>query len=522
MAKEQANQPKKRITKIYFENYKGFEKGEIEVKPITILIGANDSGKSSVVHLFSMLQRTARREKNHSALILNDDERPYLNMGTCENIIRNQAKEKEMNISFDFFNCELSDALRSLPQRIKRFWLYIEAERIAEISGSRKEFSGFRRESSGDKKVYHYVEQLTQTAKSMLESSFDKNKLCEAYNQRIKNKILQTQFSEMCEIGEFISNVGSEYRFSITFKQAELNLQVKTLCFQARLVNEENYRDLCKVRIDEQNNVSMFSDFLSNTEKKYTFDNNQNKLFKDFVQSNKNVFAYYNLFSQSGEKTSVTQELLFPIIKDVIDFISEEFKKVTPVFPLRPYPLREWKGTDRWEWINYGENKKWLEKWLNVKIILIDGVLQIKKKDNSKASYSLIDSGFGFSQIIPIAQAILTSGEGTLITIEQPEIHLHPSMQAQLAHMFADAIKLGKKLLIETHSEYLIQRFGRLIYEDKEIGIDDVAVYSFYNTQEEDKNVITKEETFGEKDFRWPDSFMDEEIDKDRACFLEH
>ncbi len=491
------------------------------MKPITILLGANNSGKSSVVHLFSLLQRTARREKNHSALILNDDERPYLDMGTCDDVFR--KGEKEMTISFDFFNCELSDALRSLPQRIKRFLFYIEAERIASSSSdSRKDFLGIRREPSSGKKVNNNVEQLTQAAKSMLESSFDKNKLCEAYNQRIKEKILQTQFSEMCEIGEFISNLGSEYRFSITFKQAELNLQVKTLCFQARLVNEENYRDLCKVRIDEKNKVSIFSDFLSNTEKKYTFDDNQNKLFNDFVQSNKNVFAYYNLFSQSGENTSVTQELLFPIIKDVIDFISEEFKKTMAVSPLRPFPQREWKGTDRWEWINHGDNRKWLEKWLNIDIELNDGVLQIKKKNNSKASYPLIDSGFGFSQVIPIAQAILTSGKGTLITIEQPEIHLHPSMQAQLAHMFADAIKLGKSILIETHSEYLIQRFGRLIYEDREIGIDDVAVYSFYNTQDEDKNVMTKDETFGEKDFRWPESFMDEEIDKDRACYLSH
>lgn len=514
MAKEKVIQLKKRITKISFQNYKGFEKGEIEVKPITILIGANNSGKSSVVHLFSMLQRTARREKNHSALILNDDERPYLNMGTCENIIRNEAKEKEMTISFDFINDELSEALRILPQKLKRFFWVVSATENSFGSSYQKLIKIKRQDPTED--------YFTQKMKLIQGEGFNKDELCASFNSNTKNKNLQTQFSEMCEIGESILNVGNEFRFSITFKQADLNLQVKSLCIQARLVNEENYNDLCKVRIDEQNKVSMFSDFLSNTEKKYTFDDNQNKLFKDFVQSNKNLFAYYNLFSQSGEKTSVTQELLFPIIKDVIDFISEEFKKVTPVFPLRPYPLRDWKGTDRWEWINYGDNKKWLEEWLNVRILLIDGVLQIKKKENYKASYSLIDSGFGFSQVIPIAQAILTSGEGTLITIEQPEIHLHPSMQAQLARMFADAVKLGKSILIETHSEYLIQRFGRLIYEDRKIGIDDVAVYSFYNTQDEDKNVMTKEETFGEKDFRWPESFMDEEIDKDRACYLSH
>lgn len=516
MAKEKVIQSKKRITKIYFQNYKGFEKGEIEVKPITILIGANNSGKSSVVHLFSMLQRTARREKNHSALILNEDERPYLDMGTCENIIRNEAEEKEMTISFDFINDELSYAFRLMPHRIKRFCLVSATEYISENSRE-KIYQKITRKQD-------VMEDFTQKVKSMLVGRFNRDELCNAYNQSIKNKVLQTQFSEVCEIGASISesDVCNDFRLSISFRRSESNLQVKNMLFQVRLEKDENYRSLCKVCIDENNKVSMFSDFLSNTEKKYTFDDAQNRLFEEFVQNNKNVFAFYNLFSQSGEKESAIQELLFPIIKDVIDFISEEFKIVKAVSPLRPFPQREWKSTDRWEWINYGSNKDWLEKWLNVRILLIDGVLQIKKKDNFKASYSLIDSGFGFSQVIPIAQAILTSGEGTLITIEQPEIHLHPSMQAQLAHMFADAVKLGKIILIETHSEYLIRRFGRLIYEEGEIGINDVAVYSFNNTHDEDKNVMTKEEIFGEGDFRWPDSFMDEEIEKDRDCYLRH
>lgn len=78
------------------------------------------------------------------------------------------------------------------------------------------------------------------------------------------------------------------------------------------------------------------------------------------------------------------------------------------------------------------------------------------------------DVGFGVSQILPILVAGL-SGEGKTILIEQPELHIHPRLQAELGAFFAECIHERKhQFIIETHSEHLmlrVQRLMRLTYD---------------------------------------------------------
>jgi AAA ATPase domain len=79
---------------------------------------------------------------------------------------------------------------------------------------------------------------------------------------------------------------------------------------------------------------------------------------------------------------------------------------------------------------------------------------------------SLIDVGFGVSQFLPILVADLQLGAASTLALSQPEIHLHPSIQAESATYFADRVTAdSKRYIIETHSEYLINRFRLLIAE---------------------------------------------------------
>lgn len=70
-----------------------------------------------------------------------------------------------------------------------------------------------------------------------------------------------------------------------------------------------------------------------------------------------------------------------------------------------------------------------------------------------------------------------------MIFIEQPEIHLHPAMQAEVADLFIDASKMGKQLFIETHSEHLALRLQRRIAEG-EISYQDVGIFYFEKDEE--------------------------------------
>jgi predicted ATPase len=83
---------------------------------------------------------------------------------------------------------------------------------------------------------------------------------------------------------------------------------------------------------------------------------------------------------------------------------------------------------------------------------------------------SLHDVGCGVSQVLPVVAHALAA-DGQVVAIEQPELHLHPSAQADLGDLFITASRKGKptesrsRFLLETHSEHLILRILRRIRE---------------------------------------------------------
>ncbi|HRI93137.1 MAG TPA: DUF3696 domain-containing protein [Accumulibacter sp.] len=76
------------------------------------------------------------------------------------------------------------------------------------------------------------------------------------------------------------------------------------------------------------------------------------------------------------------------------------------------------------------------------------------------------DVGIGISQVLPVLVSAFGS-ENAIVAIEQPEIHLHPALQAELGDVFIDAALGGRgnTFLLETHSEHLILRLMRRIRE---------------------------------------------------------
>ncbi len=77
------------------------------------------------------------------------------------------------------------------------------------------------------------------------------------------------------------------------------------------------------------------------------------------------------------------------------------------------------------------------------------------------------DVGFGISQVLPIVvQCVAT--RHNIITIEQPEVHIHPRLQAEIGDLLVDCVRRnGHQFIVETHSEHLILRLRRLVREGK-------------------------------------------------------
>jgi hypothetical protein len=127
------------------------------------------------------------------------------------------------------------------------------------------------------------------------------------------------------------------------------------------------------------------------------------------------------------------------------------------------------------------------------------------------------DVGVGISQIIPVVVAAL-DGSGHLNAIEQPELHVHPRIQAELGDLFIEAVQTkNHRFLIETHSEHLILRLQRRIRETTAgrvanatpLSSEDLVVY--YLRRESGATVVRRIDVDRDGEFvqPWPDDFFD-------------
>ena len=124
---------------------------------------------------------------------------------------------------------------------------------------------------------------------------------------------------------------------------------------------------------------------------------------------------------------------------------------------------------------------------------------------------ALPDVGFGISQLLPfIVQSLAT--ERQIISIEQPEVHVHPKLQADLGDLLAEAIQKSKnQFIIETHSEHLILRLQRLV-RNKQIKPEDVSVIYVSRGTEGAKAERLRIDEDGDFIDEWPNGFFPERL----------
>ena len=99
------------------------------------------------------------------------------------------------------------------------------------------------------------------------------------------------------------------------------------------------------------------------------------------------------------------------------------------------------------------------------------------RKDRASLQTMLTDVGFGVSQVLPVLVLLYYVPERSIVLLEHPEIHLHPSVQSGLADvMLSVAAHRKLQIVVESHSEHLLRRFQRRVAE-AEVHPSDVKLY---------------------------------------------
>ena len=144
----------------------------------------------------------------------------------------------------------------------------------------------------------------------------------------------------------------------------------------------------------------------------------------------------------------------------------------------------------------------------------------VARRDVS-AEYRPTNVGFGVTYVLPVITAVLAAKPGDLIIIESPEAHVHPRGQTKLAELLARAASAGVQILVESHSDHILNGL-RVCVHDGILGTEDLKILYFRWDVEAEEFGTTVKEIDVDRDGRiaeWPEGFFDE-FDKSLEALL--
>ena len=499
------------------KNYRCFEDtGDIPIKPLTFLVGSNSSGKSSFLKFFPLLKQSVSVRKR-GVFLWNGH---YVDLKENKNTLRQKQAdgrdaEGSMVISFDITNVQTVRRLRVKDSVINKIRLTLTLS---------------QEEEHYDKLDKFEIEFPEQTI------------ICEFDNEKgsANIKVGNLTSDDIKDKIEFSFANGLLPRF--TFQRGNRIGDEAYSCIEKLYVITDKYR-IQDVISNRFLLYPIFANILSSKEEL----NNlicrrwKKKMEDDDIEIIFNLMYFYNINN----------------IIDAINFnIFQLANNIVYIGPLREATDRYYRfqnlaideiepdgsnlamylynlpQTDR-ESLN-----EWLSSIFEIKINVKSdgGHVELNIIERDKLEQNLVDVGFGYTQVLPILvniwkclykDALPVSSDRNLwkkqehiIAIEQPELHLHPRMQAKLGVLLAKVIKEDAQssqdkfcFIIETHSEVLLNKIGELVAFEK-IAPEDISVVLFNAKQEDMENEVELAK-YSEDGFltNWPIGFFAGDVD---------
>ncbi len=465
---------------IAFENYRCIKNsGPIAIKPITILLGANSSGKSSVLKFFPLLKQSSETKTRGTFLWYG----PFVDFQDFSNVV--MEGEESMTISFDIAKVT-SNFFTVIFHHSKRT-TFKEMNVDLVIHKAAKETS-----------EYEYLDEVR--------ISLPKCKISIKYKdaERIESISVNTTKLEEDNIqcinrGDFIPLCLEKQKSTNHYSMENIGSQVLPYTLSKAIHSTDN-NDFKKKyeEIDEKvrEHLDNYTALYKTMSKSLGSTDHIEDICNAYVLENINIYIstinqYLDALAQRihyVQPLRATSQRYYRFSNVAVDDIDSDGKNL-PMF----YASLDKEDREKFN--------KWLSQVLNeaqLEIQTKGGFVELLLKEKGKIAHNMVDVGFGYTQILPILILIwkvaylpkrrllpvMEMDTETIIAIEQPELHLHPRMQGMFADMLSTVIKkchedkIDLRFIIETHSEDIVSRLGENI-ELRNLNAKDVNVVLF-------------------------------------------
>lgn len=484
-------------------NVKSFkDSGIIEFKPITIFVGKNSCGKSSLLRFPVVLAQTAISNTDSPIMLYGK----MIDYGNYEDVVFGKQEGKiqfEIHYDIDIHN----------------------------VQDSRYNMFDFPEEEEENEERFEEIRDVS------LKVSLDR-----------RDKRMHVDFVELCIDNECLSGFYSEedgYRIELNYIYHNYELFPEKYVMYANEIYFQTFYPFYDMR-------EVFSAIVGLVM-------NADGTPVDMEKGQEVYNKLYNMANPFGEEDLSEEEIKIKRIKDGLEYASTimshiyqntqvESRLITYIGPFRENPERVYRDSES-QSLNVGvrgenvstllirdfqkkhhlidEISEWLYRTMGYKLCINDmgsSLFQIMLENDKGIKSNILDVGFGISQVLLIITQVIRmslvsrrirGGESIdeTLFIEQPELHLHPAAQAELADIFVKCVteNPGKTLVIETHSEHLIRKLQVLI-ADKSCPFkeDDICIYYVDKNDDGVANVQEMEIlSNGKFKSKWPTGFFD-------------
>ena len=562
---------------IEIENFKSYtEKQYIHFSDLSVLLGANSSGKSTALQALLIMKQTIECNSPDEELLMSGK---YVALGDFDDVISDpkkdyfslaavleEAEKSENEIENDEFKItwyfkRADDGISAMLTKLDIVYetMTLSFERAENmhymyINGKRSPFSTVFANLMMVKYNIHYDIEFN-------------NKLAELLNELSKElltkKVTTVQTDQpvsLSEIEKFYFKLmdriqtSEDKNYNILEEHGEMAKRVGELLDKFGEMELPRFEAISRI-LPKELRLKMLELALSGLDKMENVDNiisKYEKYLSDYsmtkhrVEDFKGVFGLgsnpFRLFDRdAGKKDDLTQ------LKFALDFYNSFLKNIlTKIFfvgPIRETPkglynigfetIPKYVGPtgSYFASVLLHENKKEREYILPDRVekctlsdalaewmihLNVASAVDVDKKNSFGFSVSIknmeqvksdiMNVGIGTSQVLPVLISVLLSEPNEILVFEQPELHLHPYSQSRLADMFTEFCKHGRKIILETHSEYFLLRLRYHIV--KEYYSKDATAVNFFQNKGGTK--VTSANVSGYGNIDYPEDFRDE------------